>query len=274
MSSAPLREIVEYYSNFAEETRLSTGSGQLEFERTKELLLRFLPPPPGRIIDVGGGAGAYAFWLARLGYTVRLIDATPRLAAEAARRNGTSEHPLAVIAIGDARQLPVADESADVVLLLGPLYHLTERADRIAALQQARGAVRTGGAIVVAGISRYAATLDGLAFHPALDSRLALMRHRSLASGQYRNDTNNPRYFVTAYFHRPDDLAEELTDGGLTDVRVFGIEGPGWLLPDFEARWGEPSLRDEILTVVRLLEEERSIIGASAHLLAVGVKRA
>jgi ubiquinone/menaquinone biosynthesis C-methylase UbiE len=225
MSHASLRVIVDYYTGFAEENRLGTGSAQLEFERTKELLLRALPLR-GRIIDAGGGAGAYAFWLASLGHSVHLVDATPRLAREAAGRNAASAHPV-TIAIGDARHLPIADGSADAVLLLGPLYHLTESVDRTVALREARRVLRPGGVIAAAGISRYAAILDGLVFHPALHTRLAAMRRSSLIDGQYRNDSGDSRYFTTAYFHRPEDLAEELVDAGFTDTRVLGIDGPG-----------------------------------------------
>ena len=185
MGIAPLHEIVDYYTRFAEESRLKIGSAQLEFERTKALLRRFLPPPPAQIVDVGGASGSYAFWLASLGYPVHLVDITPRLVEGATRLNAAAEHRLASLAVGDARELPRPDASADVILMLGPLYHLTERSDRITALQEARRVLRTNGTLIVAGISRYAATLDGLAFHPALDSQLVTMRHRSLADGQY-----------------------------------------------------------------------------------------
>ena len=63
-------EIVEFYTHTDEESRLETGSSRLEFERTKEIILRFLPRPPARVVDVGSGAGPYAFWLAGLGYEV------------------------------------------------------------------------------------------------------------------------------------------------------------------------------------------------------------
>src|SRR5882672_7927320 len=87
-------EVVHYYTQFREESRLETGSFQLEFERTKQLLERFLPRAPARVVDVGGGAGAYAFWLASRGYQVDLVDATPRLVEEARRRNRASGHTL------------------------------------------------------------------------------------------------------------------------------------------------------------------------------------
>src|SRR5690348_17196022 len=98
MSMTPLREIVDYYTRVAEESRLQNGPAQLECERTKELLLRFLPRPPAVIVDVGGAAGAYAFWLARLGYAVHLVDATPRLVEGAVRQNASTESPLASLA--------------------------------------------------------------------------------------------------------------------------------------------------------------------------------
>jgi ubiquinone/menaquinone biosynthesis C-methylase UbiE len=269
----PPPEVIGYYSVYAEELRLTSGSAQLEFERTKELLTRVLPAPPAQIADVGGASGAYAFWLAGLGYAVHLIDATPRLVEEARRRNAESHTPLASIARGDARHLPSESESMDVVLIMGPLYHLTAHQDRVHALGEADRVLRRGGLLAAAGISRYAGALDGIAFHPSLDPSLAGARHRALVDGQYRNPTNDPRYFVTAYFHRPEELQQEIAGAGFQNVHVYGVEGPGWLLTDFDTRWSDPRQRQDVLTVARLLEGEPSIVGMSAHLLATGRKR-
>ena len=270
MKHAPPREVIGYYTRFPEELRLRAGVGQLEFQRTKELLRRFLPQVPATIVDVGGAAGAYAFWLAGLGHQVHLMDATPRLVAAAMGQNASAARRLACIALADARRLPLRASMADVVLLMGPLYHLTDRSDRAAALVEAKRVLRRGGLLAAAAISRCAAVLDGLAFHPGLDAALVSMRQRSLAEGQYRNETDSDRHFTTAYFHRPDDLRAELKEAGCSNVRVFGVEGAGWLLRDFDERWKDAALREEILAVARLLEEEASVSGASAHLLAVG----
>jgi hypothetical protein len=64
-----IREIVNHYGDAEESSRLRTGWFQLERARTEELILRHLPPPPATIIDAGGGAGAYACWLAARGST-------------------------------------------------------------------------------------------------------------------------------------------------------------------------------------------------------------
>jgi ubiquinone/menaquinone biosynthesis C-methylase UbiE len=125
--------IVSYYREADEATRLGTGWFQLEHARTQELIQRYLPPAPGTIIDAGGGSGVYACWLAARGYQVHLIDPVPKHVERARDASSAQpESPLASAEVGDARRLPQADHSADAVLLLGPLYHLIEREDRIA----------------------------------------------------------------------------------------------------------------------------------------------
>jgi len=53
---------------------------------------------------------------------------------------------------------------------------------------------------------------------------------------------------------------------------VLGLEGPGWILSDFDQRWADPRKREDLLRVARALEKEAGIVGLSAHLLAVGAK--
>jgi ubiquinone/menaquinone biosynthesis C-methylase UbiE len=268
----PPPEVLSYYFGFPEETRLALGPSRLEFERTKEILARVLPPPPARIVDVGGAAGAYSLWLAEQGYEVHLVDASPRLVKEARARSAKSTTPLASLSVSDARQLPQENGSAAAILVMGPLYHLPAAADRVASLREAFRVLAGSGTVAVAAISRYASALDGLARKLSLDPRFVKIRDRDLADGQHRNDTNNDDYFTTAYFHRPDDLRVELEGAGFHDVTVLGIEGPAWILPDFDARWDNPALQKDLLDIARALESEPSVIGVSAHLLGIGRK--
>lgn len=79
--------------------------------------------------------------------------------------------------------------------------------------------------------------------------------------------------FTTAYFHRPDELKAEVLSAGFDCRAVFGLEGPGWILPDFDERWADPRRREDLLRIACALEREESIVGLSAHLLAVGTKQ-
>jgi SAM-dependent methyltransferase len=263
------QSVADYYERSPEESRLAAGPFQLEEARTRELIQRFAPPPPATVLDVGGAAGAYALWLAAAGYVVHLVDPVPRLVAEARRRSARAERPLETCRVGDARALEAASDSADVVLLLGPLYHLTERGDRIRALEEAARVLRRGGCLFAAAISRWASALDGLSREILRDARFARILEQDLRDGQHRNPTERLDYFTTSFFHHPDQLAEEIRAAGLTLHGIYGVEGPGWMLPDVPERMADPHRRGVLLHVARALETEPFVLGTSAHLLAV-----
>ena len=263
------RLVSEYYDRAPEETRLQQGPFQLEEARTRELIQRFAPPPPGTVVDVGGAAGAYALWLAEVGYTVHLVDASPRLVAEAQRRSSLAARPLASCRVGDARRLTLPDDTADIVLLLGPLYHLTEAGDRSRALREAARVLKPGGWLFAAGISRFASALDGMARDILDDPEFAPIVEQDLRDGQHRNPTDRLEYFTTAYFHRPAELAGEVQAAGLELIGVYGVEGPGWILPDVSERLANPRQSAALLRVAQMLETEPAVVGSSAHLLAV-----
>ena len=263
------RVIADYYERAPEEARLEQGPFQLEQARTRELIQRFASPPPGTVLDVGGAAGPYALWLAEAGYAVHLLDAVPRLVAEAQARSPSARRPLVSCRVGDARALDVSPDTMDIVLLLGPLYHLTDPGDRARALQEAARVLRPRGRLFAAAISRWASALDGLARDLLQDARFGRIVEQDLRDGQHRNPTERLDYFTTAYLHRPDELAAEVRAAGLALDGVYGLEGPGWILPDVAERMADPSRRASLLRVAQVLETEPSVLGSSAHLLAV-----
>lgn len=279
MADAPAKppslspEILEYYARGGEAPRLLQGMGQLEFARTQELLSRFLPAPPAVIFDVGGGSGLYSCWLARVGYEVHLLDPVPLHIAQArtASRN-QPDHPLASMVIGDARRLGRRDGSVDAVLLFGPLYHLTERDDRLTALREARRILCDGGLVFAVGISRFASTLDGLIQGFLDDPEFVRIVQRDLAEGQHRNPSWRKLYFTTAFLCHPDELRAELEAAGLRHQTTLAIEGPAWAVRDFEQRWRDEVRRERLLEAIRWLEDEPSLLGASAHIMAIARK--
>lgn len=267
----PPDEVLGYYALGGERGRLDEAYFPLERARTQELLRRHLSPPPGVILDVGGAAGAYAFWLAERGYEVHLVDPVPLHVSQAGEISRARETgALASVRLGDARRLDFADGAANAVLLLGPLYHLTERDDRRAALAEAWRVLKPGGRVFAAAISRFASLLDGLR-GPVFDQMaFARIVERDLADGQHRNPTGVPDFFTTAFFHRPEELQSEVREAGFALVGLFAVEGPGACVPDFRRRWDDPSSRERMLDLVRLVEIEPALMGASPHLLAVG----
>ncbi|HET6326921.1 MAG TPA: class I SAM-dependent methyltransferase [Planctomycetaceae bacterium] len=264
-------EAVRHYASGYEATRLfGSAPGELERIRTQEIIARFLPRPPARIVDVGGAAGVYSLWLLDQGYEVRLIDALPlhaELAAQAFHRHARREHASACV--GDARQLDEADNSADVVLLMGPLYHLTERDDRLQALGEAQRVLRPGGTLFAGAISRFASLLDGLTRNFVDDPAFLPILTEDLETGQHRNPEHHPDYFTTTFFHHPDELAEEVAEAGFVLDSLLPVEGSAWLLPNLAERLRDSAKRMQLMDLLRAVEEEPSLIGVSAHFLAV-----
>ncbi len=262
-------EIEGYYLRTRESARLSSAEGELERVRTQSILSRHLPPAPAVVYDVGGAAGVYAFPLAELGYQVHLIDPVERHLEDARAVEAESEVRLASIRGGDARRLDIADQSADTVLLLGPLYHLTDRDERIRALREARRILKPGGILFAAAISRFASLVDGIATGAFSDPQFRDIVARDLETGEHRNPSENPAYFTTAHFHRPEELAAE-TGEMFQNVRLVAVEGPVWMAAHFRQVWEHDDLRAKLLESLEKVEAEPSILGASAHLLAIG----
>ena len=266
-------EMFDHYRQMQESERLSSGVGELERERTRDILHRHLPRPPATICDIGGAAGVHALWLAKQGYEVHLVDPVQHHVDQAMAASALQpDNPIASCSVGDARHIDRPDESADAVLLLGPLYHLTERSDRLAALREAYRLLKPGGRIFAATISRFASLIDGLARDLVADPTFVAILTRDLDSGVHLNPTSNPNYFTTTFFHHPDELRQEMTQAGFRVEKLVGIEGPAWFMASFESHWNAPAKRQLLLELLRKVETELPILGVSAHPLGIGTK--
>jgi SAM-dependent methyltransferase len=263
-------EIARHYAFGLEAGRLfRPGDGELERLRTQDVIARHLPATRCVVLDIGGAAGVHALWLAGLGHDVHLVDAMPLHVVQARAASAEAEHPLASVAPGDACQLTFGDATADVVLLLGPLYHLVDRVDRMRALSEVRRVLKPGGIAIVAAISRFASTLVRTNLGRLGDERFAPIAARGLRYGTHSNPDGRPEWFTTAWFHRPEDLAPEIEAAGLRDMALFAVEGPAWMSPTLADDLADPPRRTALLAILRELEREPSLLGASAHLLAI-----
>lgn len=260
-------DVLAYYAKGIEAPRLSGAS--LERLRTEEILLRVLPAPPAVVLDVGGGPGAYARFLARSGYAVHLVDPVPLHVEQAGASAG--DEALASARLGDARRLESEAASADAVLLLGPLYHLVERTDRLRALREARRVLKPGGRLVAATISRFASALDGLRRGISTDPEFAPIVAGDLRDGIHRNPAGKLEYFTTAFFHAPEEARREADEAGFGEIELLAVEGPAWLFDEaeIERRLTDPEKREALLAGIRSIEREPALAGASAHVLLV-----
>lgn len=114
------------------------------------------------ILDIGGAAGVYAFLLTETGYQVHLIDSITLHIQQAKETAKNSDFKLLSYSVGDARLLDQKDNSVDVVLLLGPLYHPIKEESRHKALKGVYRLLKSGGTLFAAGITYFASFMDAM----------------------------------------------------------------------------------------------------------------
>ncbi|MFH8257741.1 class I SAM-dependent methyltransferase [Streptomyces roseolus] len=270
MADTPLDpDIRAFYDRGLEQDRLTAPHRAIEYWRTMDILTRHLPQPPATVYDIGGGPGRYALALAAAGHHVHLLDPVPLHTDQALTASQKAEHPLASVRVGDARALPYATHSADAVLLLGPLYHLTTGADRARAWAEAARVTRPGGTIAAVGASRYYTVWQMLSqdLLTLPGAEAATVGH--LDSGQHRNETGDERLWTTAYFHTPDELAAEAEAAGLNVQALLAVEGPAKLLPNLAGQMATDAGRARVVAAIRRTESEPSILGMSSHNIVI-----
>ena len=255
--------VTAYYDRGGELDRLSGGNGRLEFRRTQDVLRRLVPPAPARVLDVGGGAGAHARWLAGDGHRVRLVDPIPLHVEHASGIPGVDA------VLGDARRLNEPDDAYAVTLLLGPLYHLPERRDRIAVLREAARVTAPGGIVVAATISRWAGLYDTLVRGRFTDPEVRRVVESEVATGVH--EPFDQDLFTSAYFHRPDEIVDEFAEAGLPGTDRYALEGGAWLFADRDGWLDGDDRTTLLLDALRGTEREPALFGISSHLLTAAV---
>lgn len=274
--------VLAYYEAGREFHRLRKDIGLIEFERTKEILLESLPKPPAVIYDIGGAYGEYAWWLASLGYEVHLFDLSEtniRMSKELSK-----EYPncfLSSSEVGDARSIPREDSSADAVLLMGPLYHITDYNERIKAIKESFRLLKRDGLMFSAALTPYSVLLYNITtYSPKGENKntylessdFLAMVERELKDGCHINP-NKYDGLGSSHLHTAKALKAELDAGGFSDSVVHGVMGGAWLARDIDELWKNETSRKALMNTVRLLDTHEEIIGLSGHLLAVSKRK-
>jgi ubiquinone/menaquinone biosynthesis C-methylase UbiE len=263
--------ISDFYENYSEEERLHRRVGLLEKIRMKEIISRFLCTEDLNIADIGGGPGEYSIWLKKLGHKVSLIDLSPKHIEIAEKRSMREGVELDYVATGNALDTKLQSDTFDIVLILGPLYHLLSRDERILCIKEGHRILKTGGILLCSAISRYASLMYGYRYKTIDDIDFQLIVEKDLSTGIHQNLTDK-EYFTDSYFHRIDELKDEVLNSGLKVLNTIGIEGPFWWFDDIENYCNNRSNLEIMLRYIKKVESENDIIGASNHLLVIAKK--
>ena len=300
-------KVKNYYSHFDEKNRLKNdNSGKLEFLMTMRILEKNLPPvqvteatetagtdgnessdgvsifglssgaEKGEvsILDLGGGAGVYSFPLAKKGYKVTLADLSEILLAQA--KNQKEEEAVQnLISCDQVNATDLScynDQSFDVVLLFGPLYHLTEKAEREKCISEVGRVLKKGGKVFAS-------------FIPHLSGSIALVQRfcwspdqvdintleECFESGKFKNLSD--KGFQEGYYPASEEIENLFSANGFEKIMLRSIRGFGYEKEDVIFKFKNKNVFSKILDLIDSTAEDKSIIEMCGHAMYVGVKK-
>jgi ubiquinone/menaquinone biosynthesis C-methylase UbiE len=258
----------EYFDRVPETGRFDGPMGKLEFQRSKQIIARFLPKTPMTILDVGAGVGAYAFWLSRMGHGVSAVEPAKRQYRLIVQQNEQESAKLRAVSNGHASSLEFADGSFDLGLCMGPLYHLHSGLERRKALEEMRRVLKPAGLLVTAYISRFSSLMDGYFRGFVEDPVFAELVEVDLREGTHDPPAHD-KCFTEAYFHAVSEIEPELQSAGLRMKHLFAVESVFWCLPTLDHFLEDPTRNARLMSYISSIESDLTLMGSSAHMLAV-----
>ena len=247
--------VQEIYRRSGEETRLTRSqAARVEFLTTVRCIERYLRPGD-RILDIGAGAGEYSLYFSRKGYEVSAVELSD--ANIAAFRSRLTPEDKISLTQRNALDLSIyGDASFDTVLLLGPLYHLHSKEDRLKCLEEAKRVCKPDGKLYLAFISNDPVILTMQQAH-----------HDYLLEGDYDKETFRLDDFPFVFDTLP-HVRALLKEAGLRIVHEVASDGLSELLAGMIDRMDEESYQ-QYLRYHSYICEKPECIGLSNHLLYV-----
>ena len=284
-------KVKNYYKQFDEKNRLKNdNSGKLEFLMTMRILEKNLPlvqvsqgdggidgvesADGVSILDLGGGAGVYSFPLAKKGYKVWLADLSETLLAQAnkQKKEDNVQNLISCDQVNATNLSCYKDQSFDIVLLFGPLYHLTEKAEREKCISEVGRVLKKGGKVFAS-------------FIPHLSGSIALVQRfcwspeqvdintleECFASGKFKNLSD--KGFQEGYYPASDEIENLFSANGFKKELLRSIRGFGYEKEDVIYKFKTKNVFETLLDLIDSTAEEKSIIEMCGHAMYVGVKK-
>ena len=260
--------VVESYENYKEEDRLTTNNARkIEFITTTRVLDEVIDAE-SKILDCAAGTGVYAFWLADKGHDVIATDITPRHIDIINQTLKTKKYSMNTAVLDATDMSCFADDSFDIVLNMGPFYHLITEEQREKCMKECLRVLRKGGLLVTAYIPRYYVfQYIATSNEKYLDEHLA---KQLIETGVLKHD-DEKCFWTDTYYSSKDEMESIYRRYGLKIVDHFAQDGLAPLLSQKVDKWDENQFKtwcDYHYSVCR----EQSVLGASNHVIIIGRK--
>lgn len=252
-----LSNIEKHYNKHPEDLRLLRRHGIVEFETTMHHLHRLMPEGNPMILDIGAGTGRYTSALMTEGHRVKAVELVKRNIDVFLKRE-----PTADVVQGDARSMPfLQDDTADITLLLGPLYHLIGDEEKLKALREAKRVTKPGGLIFVAYLMNEYSILS----YCFDEDRIGELMARGVVDSNYHIQAQPDELYD---YIRLEDIDRLNREAGLERVTIFSPDGAADYMRTRLNRMSEETFR-HFIEYQKSISERPDLIGAGSHTVDV-----
>lgn len=251
-----LSNIEKHYNKHPEDLRLLRRHGIVEFETTMHHLHRFLQPD-FHVLDIGAGTGRYTSALMAEGYQVKAVELVHRNIEVFLKRE-----PTADVVQGDARDMAfIPTASADLTLLLGPLYHLIGDEEKLKALNEAKRVTKPGGLIFVAYLMNEYSILS----YCFDEERIGDLMEKGVVDKDFHIQAEETELYD---YVRMEDVNRLNEKAGLERVTVFSPDGAADYMRTRLNRMSDETFA-RFIEYQKCISERQDLIGAGSHIVDV-----
>lgn len=251
------KELIEYYNKFNEDKRLTRRHGKVEFIVTLKYIHDYLSKMNNpKIIDIGAGTGKYSIELSNQGYDVTAIELVKHNLSYIKKYDKIKSYQ------GNAIDLSrFKDETFDLTLLFGPMYHLIDENDKIKALNEAKRITKKDGIIMVAYIMNdYCILTHGFKDNNILNATENKMIDDSFKCIKWDNNL----YSV----YRIEDIDKLNKKVNLNRIKIITPDGPANYMRNTLNKMSDEEF-DKFIEYVLSISDRKDMIGSSAHTIDI-----
>ena len=250
--------LIKYYNKFNEDKRLTRRHGIVEFTTAMKYIVKYLKKMDNpKILDVGAGTGRYSIELDKQGYDVTAVELVKHNLMHLKKN-----YPDIKSYQGNAINLKkFKDESFDMVLLFGPMYHLITKNEKIKALMEAKRVVKTGGIIMISYyMNEYAVIKHGFVEGNILDA---------IDSNEIdKNFHITPKCDDLYSMVRLEDINELKKIAKLKRIKILSQDGASDYIRPIINKMDDKTFETYIKYHLSICER-KELLGASSHVLDI-----